>query len=142
MPLDFLLDRMQELPAFEALAANLPRAGTRAGIGGLPGSAPVVLLGALARRLPQRVLAVVAPTPADAERWLADLETLMPGMVALYPQREALGGEEQHVEIAGERIETVAALLEGRVRVLVTTARATAERTGVPAALAGARLAL
>ena len=142
MPLDFLLDRMDRLPAFDALAANLPRAGVRVGVGGLPGSAPAVLLGSLARRFPQRVLTVVAPTPGDAERWLADLEALIPNAVALYPQREALGGEEQHVEIAGERIETVAALLEGRIRVLVTTARATAERTGVPAALSSARLSL
>src|SRR6185437_7043194 len=122
MPLDFLLDRMGELPAFDASAA--------------------VLVAALARRFPQRVLTVVAPTPADAERWLADLETLAPGAVALYPQRESLGGEEQHVEIAGERIETVAALLEGRIRILITTARATVERTGVPGALADARLTL
>ena len=140
MPLDFLLDRMEELPAFEALVRGLPRAGAGLGVGGLPGSAPAVLLAALIRRLPQRVTAVVAPTPADAERWLADLEALAPGLAALYPQREALGGEEPHVEIAGERIETLAALLEGRVRLLVTTARATAERTGVPEALAGARL--
>ncbi|HWH02563.1 MAG TPA: transcription-repair coupling factor [Gemmatimonadales bacterium] len=142
MPLDFLLDRMGELPAFDALAAALPRAGQRAGIGGLPGSSAAVLVAALARRFPQRVLTVVAPTPADAERWLADLETLAPGSVALYPQRESLGGEEQHVEIAGERIETVAALLEGRIRILITTARATVERTGVPGALADARLTL
>ena len=142
MPLDFLLDRMNQLPAFDALAASLPRAGERAGVRGLPGSASAVLVAALARRLPQRVLTVVAPTPGDAERWLADLEALLPDAVALYPQREALGGEEQHVEIAGERIETVAALLEGRIRVLVTTGRATAERTGVPSALSGARLSL
>ena len=46
--------------------------------------------------------------------------------VALYPQREALGEEEPHYEIAGERAETLAALLEGRLRILVTTARAIA----------------
>jgi transcription-repair coupling factor (superfamily II helicase) len=142
MPLDFLLDRMSELPAFDALAAALPRAGQRVGIGGLPGSSPAVLVAALARRFPQRVLTIVAPTPADAERWLADLEALAPEAVALYPQRESLGGEEQHVEIAGERIETVAALLEGRIRILITTARATVERTGVPGALRDARLTL
>ena len=146
MPLVFLLDRMEQVPAFGALVADLPRpgakTGARAALGGLPGSAPAVLVAALARRLPQRVLTVVTPTPADAERWLADLEALAPGAALLYPQREALGGEEQHVEIAGERIETVAALLEGRVRILVTTARATAERTGVPAALAASRLSL
>src|SRR3989441_249989 len=62
--------------------------------------------------------------------------------VALYPQREALGAEEPHFEIAGERVETLELLLSGHVRVLVTTARAAAERTGVPAALQETRLVL
>ena len=62
--------------------------------------------------------------------------------IALYPQREALGEEEPHYEIAGERVETIAALLEGRLRILVTTARATLERTRVPASLAQKTLRL
>jgi transcription-repair coupling factor (superfamily II helicase) len=142
MPLDFLLDRFDELPALRALAAALPPPGSRLGVGGLFGSSPAVLIAALARRLPQRVFAVVAPTPADAERWLADLVTLAGGAAALYPQRESLGAEEPHYEIAGERIETVEALLRGAVRILVTTARATVERTGVSGALAALRLVL
>jgi len=142
MPLDFLLDRFDELPALRALGAALPAPGSRVGVGGLFGSSPAVLVATLARRLPQRVFAVVAPTPADAERWLADLVTLAGGAAALYPQRESLGAEEPHYEIAGERIETVEALLRGAVRILVTTARATVERTGVPGALAALRLVL
>ncbi|HKE91862.1 MAG TPA: CarD family transcriptional regulator, partial [Gemmatimonadales bacterium] len=142
MPLEFLLDRFDELPATRALADLLPPAGGRRPLGGLPGSSVAVLVATLARRLPQRLFVVVAPTPADAERWLGDLRMLRPDGVALYPQREGLGAEEPHVEIAGERLETVAALLRGQVRLLVTTARATAERTGVPAALAHARLDL
>src|SRR6185436_12694982 len=42
----------------------------------------------------------------------------------------------------GERVETIAALLEGRLRILVTTARATLERTRVPASLAEKTLRL
>src|SRR5205807_10076804 len=99
-------------------------------------------LAALARRRAQRVFVVVTATPTDAERWLADLQTLVGDAAALYPQREALGAEEPHVEIAGERIETVEALLSGRIRLLVTTARPSAERTGVPAALRDHRLVL
>ena len=139
--LSFLLDRMAEVPATRALAGRLPSPGRRLGLSGLPGSSPAVLVGTLARALPQRVFLVVAPTPADAERWHADLRMLMDG-VALYPQREALGAEEPHVEIAGERVETLEAVLGGggRVRAVVTTARATAERTGVPRALANARV--
>src|SRR5207249_5836478 len=81
--------------------------------------------------------------PADGERWLADLQTLLgPESTALYPQRESLGAEEPHYELAGERIETIEALLRGAVRVLVTTARASAERTAVPAALEQARVVI
>src|SRR6266513_751640 len=128
--------------ATRALADALPAAGVRRGIAGLPGSSAAVLLAALARRRSQRVFVVVTATPTDAERWLADLQTLAGEGAALYPQREALGAEEPHVEIAGERIETIEALLAGRVRLLVTTARASAERTGVPAALGNTRLSL
>ena len=142
MSLDFLLDRFDEIPATRSLALGLPAPGTRLGVGGLFGSSPAVLVAALARRLPQRVFCVVAPTPADAERWLADLETLAGGAAVLYPQRESLGAEEPHYEIAGERIETLERLLRGAVRVLVTTARATAERTGVPSALGAMRVVL
>ena len=143
MPLDFLLERFHELPATRSLIERLPAAGRRAGAGGLPGSSPAVLVATLASRLSQRLFTVVAPTPADAERWLADLQTLLGAdLPALYPQREALGAEEPHYELAGERIETLEALLRGAVRVLVTTARASAERTAVPAALEQARLVL
>ena len=142
MSLDFLIDRLDELPATRALAVQLPAPGARLGVAGLPGSSAVVLLAALARRLPQRVFVVVTPTPTDAERWLADGQTLVGDSAVLYPQREALGAEEPHFEIAGERIETLEQLLSGAVRIVVTTARATAERTGVPAALESMRLVL
>src|SRR6266508_3831131 len=141
MSLDFLLQRFHDLPATRSLIERLPSPGKRIGVGGLPGSSPAVLTATLARALPQRVFTVVAPTPADGERWLADLQTLLgPDTTALYPQRESLGAEEPHYELAGERIETLEALLRGAVRVLITTARASAERTAVPAALEQARL--
>ena len=143
MPLAFLIDRFDELPATRALAAGLPGPGSRIPLSGLPGSSPAVLVAALARRFAQRVFVVITSTPTDAERWLADARALAgDAAAALYPQREALGAEEPHVEIAGERIETLEALLSGKVNILVTTARATAERTAVPAALAAMRLVL
>jgi len=143
MPLEFLIDRMAELPATGALAGDLPSVGSGVGVAGLPGSSPAVLVGALARRFAQRVFVVLTATPTDAERWLADLQALMGSeSAALYPQREALGAEEPHVEIAGERIETLEMLLSGVVRVLVTTARASAERTAVPATLREMKLVL
>ena len=50
MPLDFVIDRLDALPATRALAEGLPAPGTRLGISGLPGSSPAVLVAALARR--------------------------------------------------------------------------------------------
>jgi transcription-repair coupling factor (superfamily II helicase) len=142
MPLDFLIDRFSALPATAELASAVPPPGGRRAIGGLPGSSPAVLLAALTRRLAQRVFVVVTTTPGDAERWLADLRALVGDAAALYPQREGLGAEEPHLEIAGERVETLEAMLSGTIRIVVTTARALAERTGVPSALRDKRLVL
>jgi transcription-repair coupling factor (superfamily II helicase) len=135
-----VLDAFERSPSIQDLAGRLPSREEALRLGGLPGSSGAVLAAWLAERLPQRLLAIVAPTPGDADRWLTDLSHLTDGGVALYPQREALGEEEPHYEIAGERAETIEALLQGRLRVLVTTARATAERTLVPVALERLRL--
>ena len=135
MSLDLVLDALGRAPAVQDLLARLPGHNAALRLGGLPGSSGAVLTAWLARELPQRLFVVVAPSPGDAERWLGDLNLLTDAPVALYPQREALGEDEPHYEIAGERAETIEALLSGRLRVLVTTARATAERTLVPAAL-------
>jgi transcription-repair coupling factor (superfamily II helicase) len=137
-----VLDAFERSPGVQELAGRIPSRDVALRLGGLPGSSGAVLAAWLAGRFPQRLLAVVAPTPGDAERWLTDLAHLTDQSVALYPQREALGEEEPHYEIAGERAETIEALLQGRLRVLVTTARATAERTLVPAALQHLRLRL
>jgi len=133
--LKLVLDAFARSPGAQELATRLPARGATLRLGGLPGSSGAALAAWLAREAAQRMLVVIAPTPGDAERWLADLGHLTDAATALYPQREALGEDEPHYEIAGERAETVEALLGGRIRVLVTTARATAERTLVPAAL-------
>jgi transcription-repair coupling factor (superfamily II helicase) len=130
-----VLDALDRTPAVRDLLDRLPQRGSALRLGGLPGSSGAALVAWMARAFPQRLLAVVAPTPVEAERWLSDLAQLTEVPTALYPQREALGEDEPHYEIAGERAETVQALLEGRLRILVTTARATAERTLLPAAL-------
>jgi transcription-repair coupling factor (superfamily II helicase) len=129
------------VPVVRELATRLPAQGHALRLGGLPGSSGAVLASWLARDVARgRLLVVVATTPADAERWLTDLQQLLGEGVALYPQREGLAEEEPHYEIAGERIETLEALLRGELRLLVTTARATAERTAVPTALEALRL--
>ncbi len=143
MTLQPILDAFDRCAAVRALAQRLPVRGDTLRVGGVPGSSAAVLAAWLADAGGAgRLLTVIATTPADAERWLADLQYLAGDGVALYPQREALGEDEPHFEIAGERIETLAALLRGDVRVLVTTARASAERSAVPAALAALRLQL
>ena len=142
MSLEPVLDAFSRVPAVRELEGALPARNQALALGGLPGSSPAVLVAWLARTFPQRLFTVVAPTPADGERWLDDLQTLTDLPAALYPQRESLGEDEPHYEIAGERIETIDALLAGRLKILVTTARATAERTRIPDALAQATIAL
>ena len=142
-PLDLILDAFGRTAVATDLAAALPSRGTELRLGGLPGSSGSVLAAWLAGRLGAgRLVTVMATTPTEAERWFSDLQQLLPGGVALYPQREGLAEEEPHYEIAGERIETLADLLRGNVRVLVTTARAAAERTAIPTALESLRLEL
>src|SRR5204862_6955162 len=87
MSLDFVIDRLDALPATRALAEGLPASGTHLGISGLPGSSPAVLVAARGRRLAQRVFGVITPTPTDAERWVAHLRTLARSAVVLYAQR-------------------------------------------------------
>jgi transcription-repair coupling factor (superfamily II helicase) len=142
MTLRPVLDAFERTPAVQELGTRLPARGTALRLGGLPGSSGAALAAWLVQTFPQRLLTIVAPSPADAERWLTDLSHLTDVAAALYPQREALGEDEPHYEIAGERAETIEALLAGRLRILVTTARATAERTMLPAALEQLRLSL
>ncbi|MGD2134965.1 MAG: transcription-repair coupling factor [Gemmatimonadales bacterium] len=137
-----LIEAFDRLPSLRALAGSLPRQGARVGVGGLPGSSPAVLTAALARRLPQRVFLAVTATPAAADAWFSDLTVLLGDGVRLYPQRETLGEEEPHVEIAGERVETIEAVLAGSVRVVVTTLRATTELSRMARAVAAQRFEL
>ncbi len=142
MTLTLLLDAFERNAVAFDLRQRLPKRGAELVVNGLPGSSGVVLTAWLARAFPERLLTVVATTPADAERWIGDLQHLSDLPVALYPQREALGEDEPHYEIAGERAETLAGLLEGRLRILVTTPRALQERTRVPTALRTSTLRL
>jgi transcription-repair coupling factor (superfamily II helicase) len=142
MNLARILDAFGETPAARRLLDLVPARGADLRLAGLPGSSPAVLVAWLLRQLPQRLFVVVAPTPAEADGWYSDLGQLVDGSLGMYPQREALGEEEPHYEIAGERAETLEALLRGQLRLVVTTARATAELTRVPAALDRLRLEL
>ena len=143
MPLPRLSAAFRALPAVDDLLRRVREPRLRSAVAPLPGSSGAVLVATFALERPELLTVIVATSPADAERWLADLTVLLTDEhVALYPQREGLGEDEPHYEIAGERVETLERLNRGAVRAVVTTARATAERTLIPAALEAARLEL
>lgn len=130
---------------YRSLRGALPGPGMHRGVTRLPGSVPAVLAATLAADLERRIWVVVASDPPEAETVQSDLTALLPaGTAALYPQREALPfeAEEHHVEVSGQRVEALEALLAGRARILVTTARAIQERERIPDALADLRMPL
>jgi transcription-repair coupling factor (superfamily II helicase) len=138
-----LLDAIERLPAFARVLNTVPAPRGELRTAGLPGSTDATLVAALARRLPSRFLVVVADGVPLAERILADLHTLIDETpVALYPPREGFGEVEPHVEVAGERVETLERLGRGEIRILLTTPRALLERTRLPGALQDLRLEL
>ncbi|HVT39242.1 MAG TPA: transcription-repair coupling factor [Gemmatimonadaceae bacterium] len=143
MALPMLVERLAALPAFTRLLSTLPRASGVQRAAGLAGSADAVLIAALAEHAPNRMIAVVADQLPEAERWLADLQSVLSEAdVALYPPREGFGEVEPHAEVAGERVETLERMTRGEIRILLTTARAVLERTRLPRALSAARLEL
>ncbi|MDH5233625.1 MAG: transcription-repair coupling factor [Gemmatimonadota bacterium] len=143
MALPILVERIGALAAFTKLLGALPRERGHLSVAGLAGSSDAVLLAALVAADPNRLFVVVADQLPEAERWLADLQSVLGDeSVALYPPREGFGEVEPHAEVAGERVETLEQLARGAVRVLLTTARAVQERTRLPRALADARVEL
>src|SRR5712671_7926685 len=108
MPLPQLISILESLDEFQGLLINLPGPARRVGIGGLNGSSDAVIVAALSKNLTHRFFVVLNDEVAGAERWLADLSTLVePDGVAFYPPRESFGEAEAHAEIAGERVETL-----------------------------------
>src|SRR5690606_3616590 len=140
-----LIEAMQAQRAFAATLQRIPPPSDRLRIDNLPGSAASPLGAALSAPPEQRARTAVARAPADAEAVEADLRSLLEAdHVALFPQRETLPYEaaEHHVEVSGLRVETLEALLSGRARIVVTTARALQELADMPAGLADLRLTL
>jgi transcription-repair coupling factor (superfamily II helicase) len=139
-----LLDAIAALPAYARLVSALPSLGETVTVGGLPGSSDATLSAALGRDLgATRFQVIMAEALPEAERWLADLDALVTeSAVALYPPREGFGEVEPHLEVAGERVETLERVARGEVRTLITTARAILERTRLPAAVRNSRLEL
>jgi transcription-repair coupling factor (superfamily II helicase) len=142
MALPSILDAFIHLPSFREIEADLPVPGVSKKVGGLIGSSDAVLVASLVAQFPTRFFLVATDALPDAERWLADLETLFDLPVALYPPREGFGEAEPHMEVAGERVETLERLMRGDLRVLLTTSRAMLEKTRMARALAHLRVEL
>ena len=143
MPLPQLLSILESLAEFRELLSDLPGPASRRALGGLHGSSDAVVLASLSKNLTRRFFVVLNDDVASAERWLADLTTLVAReSVAFYPPRESFGEAEAHAEVAGERVETLERIGRGDLRIVVTTSRALLERTQLPRALASARLEL
>lgn len=111
-------------------------------VSGCPGAGPALLAAALLNRGSPAVVLVV-DSPSLAEAALTDLATGA-GMsgARLLPQRETLPFEDSdpHVEITSQRADAFSALLSGRTRLVVTTARGLVERS--PVALLGEDFAI
>jgi transcription-repair coupling factor (superfamily II helicase) len=142
MALPSIVEAFADLPAFRTVAAELPAPGASKNLGGLVGSSDAVFVASLITLFPTRFMLVVTDGLPDAERWLADLETLVELPIGLYPPREGFGEAEPHMEVAGERVETLERLMRGDLRVLLTTSRAILEKTRMARALAHLRVEL
>lgn len=139
-----ILEAFESLTARQGLGERLPAPGEVLRLGDLPGAAAAGVAAALLGG-GEELVVLVGTSPREAETLHADLETILgSGGVRTFPQREALPYEDTdpHVEISGQRVETLAALLAGRVRALVVTARSLVERDPVGRGDAGLALAL
>ena len=148
MPLPAILSAIEGLPELEDILERLPARQHALTASGLHGSADAVLVAAISRRVPTRLIVIVSDDVAGAERWLADLSQLVDQAssagdarpVAFYPPRESFGEAEPHAEVAGERVETLERMATGAVGIVITTSRALLERTQLPGALQSSRL--
>ena len=70
-----LVEQFAGLPAFSGCSRR-SRAGREQRVSGLAGSADAVLVAALAAQAPNRMLTVIADQLPEAERWLADLQSM------------------------------------------------------------------
>ena len=114
MSLPTVIERFSALPAFTQLLAAMSESRAMTHVAGLAGSADAVLVAALAERERNRLIVVVTDQLSDAERWLADLESITGrDGISLYPPREGFGEVEPHAEVAGERVETLERMIIG-----------------------------
>jgi transcription-repair coupling factor (superfamily II helicase) len=139
-----IIDSLRSTPEFHRLTDRMPAPGEVRALAGFGGSAPVALAGALIESGTARTVLLVAPTAAAADEAEADLEAMTPGLARTFPQRESIHPElsDPHIEISARRVDSLQAVITGRARIMVTTARALAERFIVPASWSDLELRL
>lgn len=143
MPHPLLINAMLSQEQFRQLRDRLPAAGHQLSVCGLAGSTPSVLVAALMKECPGRLIVVVAEDASQAETLAADLQVLLgSGSAGLFPQRETLPYEatEPHLEVSAQRVETLEALLAGRLPIIICPARALQELAETPLHLADLRV--
>ncbi len=120
------IDRLEASGAF-------PEGARTVRVTGCPGAGPALLAAALMNRGSHPVV-FVTDSPSEAEAALNDIRTGAEIQSArLLPQRETLPFEDSdpHVEITSQRVDAFSAVLSGRTRLVVTTARGFVERSPV-----------
>lgn len=129
-----IIDSLRSTPEFSRLTDRMPAPGEERVLAGLGGSAPVALAAALIESGAARGVLLVAPTAPAAEEVETDLEALIPGLARVFPQRESVHPDltDPHIEISARRVDSLQAVVTGSARIMVTTARALAERFVVP----------
>jgi transcription-repair coupling factor (superfamily II helicase) len=145
-----LLDAFSGGAAFRALERSLADPAARAEAANLAGSSKSLLVAALADRArrpgaPWSTVLAVTPTTEAADSLAEDLRAFLgEGAAAVFPSWEVLPYEdrEPHAEIVGERLEFLASLARGEVRVGVVPARALQELVVGPQDLGGMVLKL
>ena len=132
---DQIRGTFERLAKRAGLPAVLSRPGAVVRLPSMPRSAAAALAVALETLYRHGPIVVIADSPERADATLDDLNELGADAARCFPQRETLPFEDAdpHVEIAAQRVDALAALLGGRGRVFVTTARALVERTRLPA---------
>ena len=140
-----VLDALSGGPGFQALERFLHEPAARAEATNLAGSSKSVLVAALAARgrrpgAAWSTVLAVTPTTEAADSLAEDLRAFLgEGAASVFPSWEVLPYEdrEPHAEIVGERLEFLASLARGEVKVGVVPARALQELVVGPQDLGG-----
>ncbi len=139
-----IVQRMLECSVVRLLAERPPSPPDSFVVGGVHGSSAAAVIAAL-HETSDRVIVAAAASPRGASELAADLRSLVGSDRAqLYPQREALPYEsaDPHLEVGGQQVEAVEALLASRTRLLVTTLRGLQEKAAIPSELTDLQLGL